>query len=305
MAMSVINHVIDTGERFIGREFPVVSDWNQNGEPYTRYFNLIYESLRESESSINGLIIFGYEVTEHVEARQVLVQTSATMQDMNLELSQKNKELEKINNDLDNFVYTASHDLRSPIVNLQGLLIALTRHMRNQEGKNPDLLLEMMDKSISKLIKIIQDLTEIIKAQKGLEEPEEKISVPDMLEDIKSDLQQSIQEANPTIREELQLNTITYPRRNLRSILYNLLTNAIKYKAGNRPLEIYIKTYQEEDFIVLSVQDNGLGMSEQQLPKLFTMFKRLHTHVQGTGIGLYIVKRIIENYGGRIEVSSQ
>lgn len=76
--------------------------------------------------------------------------------------------------------------------------------------------------------------------------------------------------------------------------------NAFKYRSEERPLEICIKAYREGDFFVLSVQDNGLGMNEQQLPKLFTIFKRLHAHVEGTGIGLYIVKRIVKNSGGKV-----
>jgi signal transduction histidine kinase len=72
-----------------------------------------------------------------------------------------------------------------------------------------------------------------------------------------------------------------------------------------RAPSIFVRTSKVEDFIVLSVEDNGLGISEHQLPKLFTMFKRLHAHVEGSGIGLYIVKRLVENKGGQIQVKSQ
>jgi light-regulated signal transduction histidine kinase (bacteriophytochrome) len=88
-----------------------------------------------------------------------------------------------------------------------------------------------------------QDLTEITKAQKGLEEPEEIISIRQSLEDIKGDLEKSIQEANPVIEEDLQVISITYAPRNLRSILYNLLTNAIKYRSPERTLKIRIRTF--------------------------------------------------------------
>ena len=69
------------------------------------------------------------------------------------------------------------------------------------------------------------------------------------------------------------------------------------------PIDIY--TLQEGKDIILSVKDNGLGISENNLPKLFTMFKRLHSHLEGTGIGLYMIKRIVENKGGKIEVESK
>ena len=92
---------------------------------------------------------------------------------------------------------------------------------------------------------------------------------------------------------------------NLRSIIYNLLSNALKYCPKSRKPEINIKTEQEDDYILLTFSDNGMGMNEMQLSKLFSMFKRFHTKVEGTGIGLYMVKRIIENNGGKIKVESE
>jgi signal transduction histidine kinase len=83
------------------------------------------------------------------------------------------------------------------------------------------------------------------------------------------------------------------------------LSNAIKYRSINRPLKIKIKTYKENNFLILSITDNGLGINYNQQSKLFTMFKRLHSHVEGTGIGLYIIKRIVENNQGKIEVQSE
>jgi signal transduction histidine kinase len=96
-----------------------------------------------------------------------------------------------------------------------------------------------------------------------------------------------------------------YAKKNLRSILYNLITNGIKYRSPERVPEIQVQTFQENGYTVLCVQDNGLGLSPTQQSKLFNMFKRLHTHVEGSGIGLYIIKRIIENSGGKIGVESE
>src|SRR5690606_11634714 len=125
-----------------------------------------------------------------------------------------------------------------------------------------------------------------------------------ILEDVKDGINTNIAESNAIIHEDFQVSHLVYPRKNLRSIIYNLLSNAIKYRSKDRQLEIDIKTYAENSTIVLMVRDNGMGISKEHQPKLFTMFKRLHTHVEGTGIGLYIIKRIIENRGGWIEVES-
>ncbi len=245
-----------------------------------------------------GFYALVYDISEIRKAQESL-ETALT------DITLKNEQLSKINNDLDSFVYTASHDLRNPVVNLEGLLMALRKRLSDVEKTDVNQLLVMMETSVSKLNQTIRDLTEITKAQKGLEETEEEISIKNKLDDIKLELQDKIRQSNPIIREDLQVTSLTYARRNLRSILYNLLTNALKYKSEERRPEITIRTYREGEWVVLSVQDNGLGLNEQQRQKLFTMFKRLHTHVEGTGIGLYIIKRIVENNGGRIEVESQ
>ena len=221
------------------------------------------------------------------------------------ELRKSNEELKKKNNDLDNFIYTASHDLKSPISNLEGLINLLKPNLNNKVSEKENLMLEMMEKSIFRLRKTISDLTEITKAQKGEGEPPEEVFFAEILEDVKSDLANEIGRSGLILQVETGIPKIVYSRNNLRCIIFNLLSNAIKYRSPERSLVVKICTFMEKESVGLEVSDNGVGLSEQQLPKLFTMFKRLHTHVEGTGIGLYILKRIVENNGGRIEVASE
>jgi signal transduction histidine kinase len=100
-------------------------------------------------------------------------------------------------------------------------------------------------------------------------------------------------------------NYIPFSEKNLRSIVYNLLSNAVKYSSLDRTPHIDIRAHVRPGYTVLEVHNNGLGLTPAQLPRLFTMFQRFHDHVEGTGIGLYMVKRMVENAGGRIEVHSQ
>ena len=89
-------------------------------------------------------------------------------------------------------------------------------------------------------------------------------------------------------------------------MVYNLLSNVLKYRHPNRLHQVRIAYHQEGVYSVLTVQDNGLGLNlTQGQDKLFALFQRLHTHVEGTGIGLYMVKKMLENAGGHIEVESQ
>jgi signal transduction histidine kinase len=91
----------------------------------------------------------------------------------------------------------------------------------------------------------------------------------------------------------------------LRSIVYNLLNNAVKYRAFDRPAQVWVRAEQQADAVVLAVQDNGLGLNQTQQGRLFHVFQRLHTHVEGSGVGLYMIKRLIENGGATITISSE
>ena len=231
-------------------------------------------------------------------AHQQLLQTQEN-------LRKTNEALTRTNTDLDSFVYTASHDLKSPIANLEGLIGMAKKNFAGKISEKDNLLLNMMETSILRLRKTIVDLSEITRAQKGFDEEPEQVSFKNILEEIKADLVNTLRVPEEVITADFQVSEVLFSQKNLRSILYNLLSNAIKYQSHERNLSIEIKTYHENEYVVLSVKDNGIGLSRQQIPKLFTMFKRLHSHVEGTGIGLYIVKRIVENNGGKIELESR
>ncbi len=126
-----------------------------------------------------------------------------------------------------------------------------------------------------------------------------------MLGEVRYDLSALLESSQAQILADLQVERVRFPRQYLRSIVYNLLSNALKYRSPHRDPLVKVVTFREGDWVVLCVEDNGLGIAPGQMDKLFQMFKRLHTHVEGTGIGLYMVKQMVENYGGSIEVESR
>jgi signal transduction histidine kinase len=225
------------------------------------------------------------------------------------ELQNRNRELLKTNNDLDNFIYTASHDLRSPITNIEGLLHTLKATLNSGQSdklNEADLILELIDRTINKFKRTILDLTEISKVQRTNEEDIHQINCSEIIEDVLFSIQDKVTESGAAITINTDAcNHLIFSTKNFKSIIYNLLSNAIKYRHPDRSLEITVLTKKINDTILLSIEDNGLGISSGHLPKLFSMFKRFHTHVEGTGIGLYIIKRIIDNAGGEIMVHSE
>jgi len=215
----------------------------------------------------------------------------------------QNAELNKINTDLDNFIYTASHDLKAPISNVEGLINTLFSEIELSD--NVAHLKDMIYKSIDKFRTTIKDLTEVSKVQKETGEDVELINFTDLMVETNDTIHDLIKKTGAVITTNFEAPQLLFSKKNLRSILYNLASNAVKYSSPERTPLITITTKSEGDFVLLIVKDNGLGIKASNKDKIFTMFKRFHDHVEGSGIGLYIVKRIVENSGGKLEVESE
>jgi signal transduction histidine kinase/DNA-binding response OmpR family regulator len=221
------------------------------------------------------------------------------------ELRETNAQLRRINADLDNFVYTASHDLKAPINNIEGLTLMVKKHLPTHDEK-ANRLIFMIEQSISRFKNVLKELTEIAKLENTKLQDVAEVSIKPLIEEARLTIKEQIEQTGARITEELTIPAIRFSRKNLRSIIYNLLSNAVKYRSPQRTPEIAVRTYQDEKgFLVLSVQDNGLGIKAEQIPKMFDIFKRLHSHEEGSGIGLYLVRKIVEDTGGKIEVESE
>ncbi len=256
------------------------------------------------------IILWVYTFTDiqyQKDATEKIAKAKHDLIELNYELREKNEQLVRTNNDLDTFIYTASHDLKSPVMNIEGLIRALEKKMKSEgillDGN--EKLIEMINQSIQRFRNTIQDLTEIAKVQKTFQEETSSVNFNEIIEDVKSSIHELISGSQAQIFVEAEHPDINISRKNLKSIVYNLISNAIKYSDPERPPRIYIKTMKVEDYVLMTVEDNGIGMYPGSIQKIFNLFKRLHSHVEGTGIGLYIVKRIIDNMGGKIEVESK
>ncbi|WP_026461868.1 CHASE domain-containing protein [Adhaeribacter aquaticus] len=291
-----IEGVISSRKAFVGNEMPATIE--NLGVSRSGYFNVVFQPLFAEEGHVAAVLLFIIDVTELVESRQKLQHTIG-------ELRRTNAELRRTNTDLDNFVYTASHDLKAPIANLEGLTNDIEFTFRDRMESEDKYLLELLTDSIHKLKRTVNDLTDITKVQKDLDINEEVISFDEMYEDIKGDLKGQILTSKAIIKTDFAVPEIIYARKNLRSIMYNLISNAIKYRSPERVPEVTVSTEVAGGFIRFTVKDNGLGIRDDQQHKLFSMFRRVHTHVDGSGIGLYIVKRIVENNGGKIVLESE
>lgn len=250
----------------------------------------------------------GVPVATVIEVRDITEEKKAEQEILkkNRDLLHANQELVKINTDLDNFIYTASHDLKAPVSNIEGLLYALRSSVNDSAKDEQDQLFTFIENSISRFKTTIQELAEISKVQKATDEDKEDIEVEEVFENVKLSISDLIQASNAEIHIRLQnCQRIRFSKSGLHSIVFNLLTNAIKYKSPDRHPVILAHCYSDAHYYIIEIADNGLGIPKAQQQRAFEMFKRLHQHVEGSGIGLYIVKRTLENNGGSIEVESE
>jgi signal transduction histidine kinase len=292
-----LDRVFETGETHVGTEVRM-----PNSPPEApRYVTLAYQAYRE-QAEIVGVAVFMYEVTTQVLARQQVLA-------LNAELTASNRQLTRTNAELDSFVYTASHDLKAPIANVEGLLTVLRQELPAPLVAAPLVarLLGLMEASISRFQQTIGQLTDVARlSQDNDEAPTEPVDLAALIEDVRLDLADDLAETDA----QLSVEVATCPRvqfapPHLRSIVFNLLSNALRYRAPERVPKVRLHAICTSGEFVLTVQDNGLGLTAEQQSKLFRLFKRLHTHVQGSGVGLYAVKKVVENAGGTITVQSE
>lgn len=275
----------------------------KSGQPIPVFLNAFH-----IEDPISGQILalanVSNDLTDQKRKEEEMNSSREQLESHCTELTKKNEDLSKTNMDLDNFVYTASHDLKSPIANLEGLLLAIRKPLEQKLTEKEKQILTMMQNSIHKLNDTINALVEITKTQRSLKESKELVSISEVFDEVRLEIERLILESKAHITLDLAVENILYAKVNLHSIVYNLLSNAIKYRDPTRPLQIFVSTRRQDENVVLAIQDNGLGIPVTQLGELFGMFRRFHSHVEGTGIGLYIIKRVVENNKGRIEVDS-
>jgi PAS domain S-box-containing protein len=273
------------------------------------------ESIRAiDEKGKNFIVKIIYDINEQKTlehsltfSNQQLNQTTQNLNLANLDLRSKNEKLDRTIKDLDTFVYTASHDLKAPINNIEALIEALRQELKEEKiGGNISEIINMINKSIDKFKVTIDDLAIIGKIQEEGIDDVSLIYFADILEDVKLNLKELIGNSGVAFFVDFSnAPAIHFSAKNLRSILQNLVSNAIKYRSPDRPPEIKIRTKTIDSYILLEVNDNGLGINEQDKNKVFSMYKRLHNHVEGSGVGMTIAKRIIENHGGMIDFDSE
>ncbi|MET4080715.1 two-component system CheB/CheR fusion protein [Pedobacter sp. UYP30] len=246
--------------------------------------------IKKNSIKADGAIVSFYDISE---LKQLLK-----------ELNISNESFRRINEDLNNFVYGASHDLNAPLFNIESLMGILNMKI---DLSNPDLsnISGMMDKALTNFKEVIKEMGKIVVLETESSENAKLENFEGVFKEIEGAISGRIKLANAKITTDFKEKEVRFSKKNLRSILLNLTTNAIKFQSPNRLSEISIKTKKEDNFVVLTVTDNGIGIKKERLGYLFKMYHRINDDIEGQGIGLYLIRKIINASGGKLEVESE
>ncbi|WP_029038450.1 sensor histidine kinase [Salinimicrobium xinjiangense] len=270
-----INEVIETGE-ILEKEVQTTDEkWFQmNILPYTVF----------KENRTNGVIITFVDITKRIKTIG---------------------ELEKLNSEYNTLLDALSHDIRQPLSAIVLLSDALLNAYHKQNTPQFIKYIDTLKSSSNAMRELVKDFIAESEEQPELEGEPIRVNIENIAQDVIISLKSEIFNKGITISTDFQTSEIIFSRNNLRSILYNLLRNSIKYKKADKPLKIQLSTVRNDDHVLLQVKDNGIGIAEEHQEAIFKRSTRVSHKIEGTGMGLYIIKRIMENNGGSIEVESQ
>ena len=311
--------VLATGVPYTAKELPFTLV--RAGHLDTIYCNFVYQPLLDAQGSISGITLVATDVSEQVRARQQLEALSqeltvayATLQEAHVDtelanaaLSQRNQHLRATNEDLDNFVYAASHDLKLPVLNLTGLFEELRRGVTFTDPAEEETLVPLIQDSLQQLGTTLDDLSALGQVQRAVNATAEPVVLAEVVAEVLLTLEPQVRAARARVTTDFSARpVVSYSRAGLRTILLNLLSNALKYADPARPARVHCSLWLDAGQPVLWVKDNGLGFdAAAHGPELFQLFRRFHDHTEGTGVGLYLVNRLLQARGGRIEVESR
>ncbi len=251
-------------------------------------------------------IVFRSLLSRQKEFTRLLETKNLEIEEQKNKIQLQNKELENSNEDLQQFAYVASHDLREPLRMISSYGKILTRRYKDTLDKSGQEFLYFMTDAASRMDLLLLDLLSYAKTSSNAQ-PFEEVSTVDLLASIERVTESSFLEKGATleIRKE-NLPTINGRKTQLNQLFQNLIVNGLKYNLNEKP-HITIDCQTLEDKYVFSIADNGIGIPEEHQAKIFEMFQRLHANgeFEGTGIGLATCKKIADIHQGYIAVESE
>lgn len=240
--------------------------------------------VEHEEERINGVIITFVDITRRLLAI---------------------RELESLNAKHDTLMYALAHDIRQPISAITLMADALVRTHQMNDSEQFEKIAKNLKQSAQSLKSIVDDFTSANEQDETAPNEGQILDIEEICNHVLTALKPEIRTGKIEVITDFQVRKISLPKSNLRSVVYNLVHNAIKFRNTKKASKLEISTTKEDNFVVLCIKDNGLGIAPEHHRGVFDKTSRLNEEIPGTGMGLYVVKRMIEENEGWIKLESK
>ncbi len=290
-----------------GAELPVeisLSPYSTQEGKFTIAFIVDITHRKQAEEKLRS---YSSELEKQVKNRTLILEEAIgelekTKNDLHAALS-KEKELNELKS---RFVSMASHEFRTPLATIQSSLSLVKKYGDLKESEKQDKHIGKIKSSINDLTDILNDFLSVSKLEEGkVQNMPEEFNLNEFITDIIAQVQPIAKEGQKILYDHSGKGSVHLDKRLLKNILFNLTSNAIKFSPEGKP--IAINSEVKKNTVVISVKDNGIGISKADQEHLFERFFRGHnaSHIQGTGLGLNIVAKYVELMNGSIDLSSE
>lgn len=251
-----------------------------------------------SENEIGQLAKSFNMMVSYLQRSNQELESEAKIRDDLIEaLKFKNEELER-------YTYTVSHDLKSPLVTVKGFIGLLRQDLKNGDNARIERDIMQICDATDKMASLLDDLLELSRVGQVVDMPKQ-VSLTELFEELCSLMQVQIEENNAKVQIQPDMPSVVADRQRLFVVAQNLVDNALKFRRAECRAEISITATASGRQVTCCVSDNGMGIRPRYLDRIFTLFERLDQDVQGNGVGLALVRRIIEAHNGEVTVKSK
>lgn len=289
-----------------GSEFPVeisLSPYSNAQGKFVIAFIIDITIRKQAEEKLKN---YSAELEKQVKNRTLILEEAIeelekTKMDLNKAL-EKEKELNELKS---RFVSMASHEFRTPLTTMMSSLSLVTKYGEQSDKENQGRHVSKIKTSINNLTDILNDFLSVSRLEEGkVENIPEEVNLKTFISEVISEMRSMSANNQKLVHKHVGIDTVCLDKKVLKNVLFNLISNAIKFSPEDGVIEIAVQVLNSS--IKISVKDNGIGISKEDQKHLFERFFRAHnaTHIQGTGLGLNIVARYAELMNGSLDFES-